>query len=64
MLMPEEYIGGIRDLNVGRQSANFIGTPVKVESASALRAAALKQTKAKPTVTQTSSVSATTSGSW
>ena len=60
MLMPEDYIGGIRDLNVGRQSANFIGTPVKVESASALRAAALRQVKSKPA--QTSSVSATTSG--
>ena len=60
MLMPEDYIGGIRDLNVGRQSANFIGTPVKVESASALRAAALKQVKSKPA--RTSSVSATTSG--
>jgi hypothetical protein len=62
MLMPEEYIGGIRDRNLGRQSASMIGTPVKVESASALRAAALRQTKAKPAVAQTSSVSATTSG--
>jgi hypothetical protein len=62
MLMPEDYIGGIRDRNLGRQSASMIGTPVKVESASALRAAALKQVKKKPAGTQTSSVSAATSG--
>ena len=43
MLMPDEYISGIRDMNMGRQTANMIGTPVKVESATALRAAAMKQ---------------------
>ncbi len=57
MLMPDEYIGGIRDMNMGRQTANMIGTPVKVESATALRAAAMKQ---KPK--RTSSVTATTAG--
>ena len=43
MLMPEDYITSLRDLNINRSSANFIGTPVKVESAQALRAAAFRQ---------------------
>jgi hypothetical protein len=43
MLMPEEYISSLRNLNINRQSANFIGTPVKVESAQALRASAIRQ---------------------
>jgi hypothetical protein len=43
MLMPEDYITSLRDLNINRSTAGMIGTPVKVESASALRAVALKQ---------------------
>jgi hypothetical protein len=46
MLMPEDYITSLRDLNINRSSASIIGTPVKVESASALRAGALRQQKA------------------
>ena len=43
MLMPKDYIDGIRDLNINRvHEAGIIGTPVKVEDAEALRAAALK----------------------
>jgi hypothetical protein len=43
MLFPEEYISSLRNMNLGRQSANFIGTPVRVEDAAALRAAALRE---------------------
>lgn len=40
---PEEYIDSLRDLNIGRSDlARVIGTPVKVEDAATLRAAALR----------------------
>ncbi len=43
MLMPQEYIDGLRDLNINRTDlAGIIGTPVKVQDAAALRAATLK----------------------
>ena len=43
MLMPAEYINGLRDLNISRTAAaGVIGTPVKVEDPAKLRAQALK----------------------
>ena len=43
MLMPAEYINGLRDLNISRKAAaGVIGTPVKVEDPAKLRAQALK----------------------
>jgi hypothetical protein len=40
---PAEYIDSLRDLNIGRSDlARVIGTPVKVEDAATLRAAALR----------------------
>jgi hypothetical protein len=43
MLMPADYINGLRDLNMSRvNAAGVIGTPVKVEDAAKLRAEALK----------------------
>ena len=43
MLMPAEYINGLRDLNISRATAaGVIGTPVKVEDPAKLRAQALK----------------------
>jgi hypothetical protein len=40
---PQEYIDRLRDLNIGRSDlARVIGTPVKVEDAATLRAAALR----------------------
>lgn len=40
---PQEYIDSLRDLNIGRSDlAGVIGTPVKVEDAATLRAAALR----------------------
>jgi hypothetical protein len=41
MLMPADYINGLRDLNKSRV-AGVIGTPVKVDDAAKLRAEALK----------------------
>jgi hypothetical protein len=43
MLMPADYINGLRDLNISRvAAAGIIGTPVKVEDPAKLRAQALK----------------------
>src|SRR3954462_1262733 len=43
MLMPAEYINGLRDLNISRTAtAGLIGTPVRVEDPAKLRAQALK----------------------
>jgi hypothetical protein len=43
MLMPAEYINGLRDLNMSRTAAaGVIGTPVRVEDPAKLRAQALK----------------------
>jgi len=43
MLMPAEYINGLRDLNISRTAAaGVIGTPVRVEDPAKLRAQALK----------------------
>ena len=43
MLMPAEYIDGLRQLNMSRvNAAGVIGTPVKVDDAAKLRADALK----------------------
>jgi len=43
MLMPEDYINGLRTLNISRTgAAGVIGTPVKVEDPAQLRAQALK----------------------
>lgn len=43
MLMPKDYIDQLRELNISRTDlSNVTGTPVKVEDAEALRAAALK----------------------
>jgi hypothetical protein len=43
MLMPAEYINGLRDLNISRvAAAGIIGTPVKVEDPAKLRAQAFK----------------------
>ena len=43
MLLPAEYINGLRDLNISRATAaGVIGTPVKVEDPAKLRAQALK----------------------
>jgi hypothetical protein len=43
MLMPAEYINGLRDLNISRKNvAGMIGTPIKVEDAARLRAEATK----------------------
>jgi hypothetical protein len=43
MLMPAEYINGLRDLNISRTAAaGVIGTPVRVEDSAKLRAQALK----------------------
>jgi hypothetical protein len=43
MLMPAEYINGLRDLNISRATAaGVIGTPVRVEDPAKLRAQALK----------------------
>jgi len=43
MLMPAEYINGLRDLNISRTAAaGLIGTPVRVEDSAKLRAQALK----------------------
>jgi hypothetical protein len=43
MLMPAEYINGLRDLNISRAAAaGVIGTPVRVEDSAKLRAQALK----------------------
>jgi hypothetical protein len=43
MLMPAEYINGLRDLNISRTTASgVIGTPVRVEDPAKLRAQALK----------------------
>jgi hypothetical protein len=41
MLMPAEYINGLRDLNISR-TAGVTGTPVRVEDPARLRAQALK----------------------
>jgi hypothetical protein len=41
MLMPADYINGLRDLNISR-TAGVTGTPVKVDDASKLRAEAFK----------------------
>ena len=67
MLMPAEYINGLRDLNISRTTAaGVIGTPVRVEDPAKLRAQALKsiemqekrgakvQRQSKPEVTATS----------
>jgi len=65
MLMPAEYINGLRDLNISRTNARMIGTPVKVEEAAKLRAEALKATarrdKSAPTVVAHHSESSTAS---
>jgi hypothetical protein len=43
MLMPAEYINGLRDFNISRTAAaGVIGTPVRVEDPAKLRAQALK----------------------
>jgi len=43
MLMPKDYIDQLRELNISRADLSSVtGTPVKVEDAEALRAAALK----------------------
>lgn len=43
LLLPKEYIDSLRDLNIGRSDlARVRGTPVKVEDAETLRAAALR----------------------
>ena len=43
MLMPADYINGLRDLNIPRATAaGVIGTPVRVEDPAKLRAQALK----------------------
>ena len=67
MLMPAEYINGLRDLNISRTTAaGVIGTPVRVEDPAKLRAQALKsiemqekrgakvQRQSKPEATATS----------
>jgi hypothetical protein len=48
MAMPQEYIDGLRDLNINRTNlAGVIGTPVKVADAAALRATTLKALEAR-----------------
>src|SRR3954468_22383550 len=67
MLMPAEYINGLRNLNISRTAAaGVIGTPVRVEDPAKLRAQALKsiemqekhgakvQRQSKPEATATS----------
>jgi len=67
MLMPAEYINGLRSLNISRTAAaGVIGTPVRVEDPAKLRAQALKsiemqekhgakvQRQSKPEATATS----------
>ena len=44
LLMPKDYIDKLRDLNI-RRSTGVIGTPVEVEDAATLRAAALRGTE-------------------
>jgi hypothetical protein len=76
MLMPADYINGLRDLNISRTAAaGVIGTPVKVEDPAKLRAQALKSaemqdklgakvqrqsTNSKSEVTSTSAVTSQT----
>jgi hypothetical protein len=76
MLMPADYINGLRDLNISRAAAaGVIGTPVKVEDPAKLRAQALKSiemqeklgakvqrqsTNSKSEVTSTSAVTSQT----
>jgi hypothetical protein len=48
MAMPQEYIDGLRDLNINRTNlAGVIGTPVKVADAATLRATTLKALEAR-----------------